>query len=844
MDERELAEALQRIEQRLDRLERFTRLAPEQQGVAEPPPAPAPPPTDAPPLSQAARTTLVSPVPSPPAAAPAGLPSSSGLSEQMVGGRMAAWVGAILVMIGVGVFLKYAYDHEWLGRFGPTERFIGATALAIALVTLGEFALRRWGRAAGAGLLCAGLGSLFVIAAAGTQPEVMLVFSPTGALGFSLGAVVLGALLAARSRLLVVGVVVLVGASLVPILTGALRLDRSIWPACYITAVLASGLALAQFVPSQAPLRGVASGIHLPMALLVLVGRSLPPALSQFFVGLWWAMIAAESVLSVLRRDGAVQRDGAPAGRSGTLESVLVTLATLVAIGASFFFAGAWSGWRDPWAWMPLAQGALCLVAAAQLGAVRTERSTAGLGRMVVTLAAMGGAAVLSAVALLLDPRSASVAWAVMGAGAVFAATRIASRGLIIAALAALAAAALTAAWLALGARWSGGGVQTTIPGLGASSLVFARGWWLPLGTTVAALFATHCLAPPAGSIATRSVAAILAVASFASLCAAVGTRGSALLVGILLPLWWSLGPAPVGDRFQRRAGAATATVLTCLCALAALWTLGGPNRIDLTSLAIAVLVGGGLMALSDLREPESRPRALLAAGMVLVGACGLLIMIGATQGDEARRSYAELSVVAALAAVVAIVLRMADRRTAALGTGVAVWSAVAWIVAAIVFGTLGGAASAPPMSNLSNATAALVLAALGSCMTRAMASGACAFLMVVLVAGTMDLERLVRSMDPAWEELVTARQAVRSVWWAVVAAAGVIAGFRWRITALRWFSLAILTVTAAKVLIVDLQRAATLARVAALVVVGLLLVGVSVIYARAERRLRAAATP
>ena len=77
------------------------------------------------------------------------------------------------------------------------------------------------------------------------------------------------------------------------------------------------------------------------------------------------------------------------------------------------------------------------------------------------------------------------------------------------------------------------------------------------------------------------------------------------------------------------------------------------------------------------------------------------------------------------------------------------------------------------------------------------------------------------------------------SLFWALLGAIAVVGGFWMRLPAPRWMGLLLLALTATKVLLFDMQGAATLWRVAALLGVGLLLVATSLIYGAVERRLR-----
>ena len=147
-------------------------------------------------------------------------------------------------------------------------------------------------------------------------------------------------------------------------------------------------------------------------------------------------------------------------------------------------------------------------------------------------------------------------------------------------------------------------------------------------------------------------------------------------------------------------------------------------------------------------------------------------------------------------------------------------------------------------MSNTTNATAAVVLAGLTVglwCRPGAALAGllACLLVGVLLTAGTQDLHRLVRGMDLTAGQAVTLRAAAVSLFWALLGAIAVVGGFWMRLPAPRWMGLLLLALTATKVLLFDMQGAATLWRVAALLGVGLLLVATSLIYGAVERRLR-----
>jgi len=120
---------------------------------------PSPPPT--PPVPEESLAALEIPEPSPrPAVAPdtplTAAPSSAPAQEEIppasahsrlslevrLGTRWLNWVGIVMTLIGVGFFLKYAYDNAWIG---PTGRLAIGALLGIVALGLGErFRRRDW----------------------------------------------------------------------------------------------------------------------------------------------------------------------------------------------------------------------------------------------------------------------------------------------------------------------------------------------------------------------------------------------------------------------------------------------------------------------------------------------------------------------------------------------------------------------------------------------------------------------------------------------------------------------------------------------------------------------------
>lgn len=97
-----------------------------------PPPQPAPVPPKIPPPEKEER---IAPPPQPPESSPLSL-------EMKVGTKWLNWVGIVMLLIGIGFFLKYAYDNAWIG---PTGRLAIGTIFGLVALGLGErFRKKDW----------------------------------------------------------------------------------------------------------------------------------------------------------------------------------------------------------------------------------------------------------------------------------------------------------------------------------------------------------------------------------------------------------------------------------------------------------------------------------------------------------------------------------------------------------------------------------------------------------------------------------------------------------------------------------------------------------------------------
>jgi uncharacterized membrane protein len=193
-----LERATRALATRLEALEAVSGSAPP---VAPPSPWSAPPP---PPVAEP------DPDPPPPAAPGATL-------EDLLGGRVLAWAGAVAVLTGIVLLLAIAVSHGWIGEGART---FTAAAISLALMGTGVWLQERRRRSdAALATVAAGIAGLFVTVAVGGPVYGVLPVAVAHTL--ALGAGALGAALAVRWAARGIGALGIIGALLAPVLAGA-----------------------------------------------------------------------------------------------------------------------------------------------------------------------------------------------------------------------------------------------------------------------------------------------------------------------------------------------------------------------------------------------------------------------------------------------------------------------------------------------------------------------------------------------------------------------------------------------------------------------------------------------
>lgn len=160
--------------------------------------------------------------------------------ERLLGRNWFAIIGAVALIVGIGFFLKLAFDNNWIG---DTGRIILGVVLGLGLVGVGEYAQRRvpvWAQpvtAAGAVILYLSIYAAFGLYQL-IRPDVALLFLAL--------VVAMAALLALRYESIVIALLGIIGAFLAPALLGADLPDVRLALA-YILVVDAGILAISTF---------------------------------------------------------------------------------------------------------------------------------------------------------------------------------------------------------------------------------------------------------------------------------------------------------------------------------------------------------------------------------------------------------------------------------------------------------------------------------------------------------------------------------------------------------------------------------------------------------------------
>jgi uncharacterized membrane protein len=383
--------------------------------------APAPPSPGASPVELA--PPLEAPAPDAPAwGAPSPAPRRGLDLEQRIGARWATWVGIVAILVGVALFLKWAFDNAFLG---PAARVALGLLAGVVMLGGGLFLHRRRDVPyLSEGLAGGGLGVLYLSLFAAHALYGLV--GPTSAFVAMFAVTLLGTAVAVASSRLITAVLAVLGGLLTPVLVQVDRPDERNLLA-YLLVLDALVLLTARFRTWPTLNRLAWVGTALLLLPTLLHEPEAPRPLTRLLL---------LSALFLIFLVVPLFREWTQGRRADQIDLVLV-----VANAAAYFWAvyGTLEAWRPSWeGGYALGLAVLYrLVAVDYASRVPDDRVTVALHEGVswtfLTLA----------IPLALDGQWVTVAWAVQGAMLLWLASRAPAR---VAAWGGLAALLLAAA--------------------------------------------------------------------------------------------------------------------------------------------------------------------------------------------------------------------------------------------------------------------------------------------------------------------------------------------------------------------------------------------------------------
>lgn len=214
--------------------------------------------------------------------------------ERLVGIKVFAVAGALIVIAGAAFFFKLAWDQGWLGRLPNEWKAISGALSGFALLICGDVVRRRFGTVAGTGLNAAGLGVLYATAYA-SHPTLQLFTRPTALALLALSSLI-GFVVAARSRSVAIACISMVGAYGAPFLLSTGDPPPLGFLPAYWIALMATGVGLAAAHGSVfAPARAIGWWFTLILGLGWTAWRGADhPLVGATFFAAFWAITHME----------------------------------------------------------------------------------------------------------------------------------------------------------------------------------------------------------------------------------------------------------------------------------------------------------------------------------------------------------------------------------------------------------------------------------------------------------------------------------------------------------------------------------------------------------------------
>lgn len=779
--------------------------------------------------------------------------------ESLVGGHWFAIAGGLVVLLGLVFFFQFAIREGWIQKISPAMRCGMGGMLGLGFLATGEFLKRKLNAWAAVGVSGAGVGALFISTLVAYSGFGLL--SPTAALVLIAASAAIGIVQSLRLNVLAVAHIALGGAAFAPLLLHTAQPNVNPLSAYYLV-LLVTGLLLAAIRGGTfGTLRWTSSASVMLTGAVCALQSSAIPWVWAVFAGVCGALMHVEQAYSGARLDAKENLDGEQA-TDGPRPSIVARMNTNLGEGVNLVLLFVATLWAVTLAtlmmntdatgpqWLPsAAAGVATLIGAFMLAGSATslrDMPSTRKGLIAISELTQTGALLIATVALALSNQVQLIAWLTLGAAAIVAGRSINWRPLRVfgAVLGLIASGRLLVYEPAFGGLFSGGVV---FHGLVLTSwtwlMVAASVLWVLVGLSVkrnadethaqlgvaAGLFGLLHLsaavlnvrAEPAAVMTywiVLSAALLAASKPLRAIMPKVAVLTMMLFVSLRLCLFepWSGQLVTGGTEFH---GLVLTTWTWLMAAAAVIWVLLG---LSLTSKRLEVAT------------------ALLGT----LGVGHLAASVLNSQTESASLMWYWMAMGAALLAARKPLRAMLPEASSLL---VAMAAMLAWAVAYVFSGWDESNAPVLMHPGLLGGLLNTALLCAGFWLCRGYAEAKSGKDQLALVTGlvALGLALMVTSLEVARSAAIltsdgTMRTAAVSIWWGVVALGLLVGGTVLHSAFARRAGLALLSIATAKAILLDTREVTAGWRAITVLVLGGLMLGVGVAYARIGKALDA----
>ena len=789
-------------------------------------------------------------------------PEHHGALEQTIGLKWAGWIGAVVLLIGAALGVKYAYDQHW---FGHLPLWVWPSMIAVcgfALIGAGEYVYRKVNVIPAASLFGAGVATLFLVSYIGHSYYDL--YSPGTAFVLMALTTLIGSAVAMRGKLVSIGVLSLIGGNVAPLVMGDTGAPHSTFMT-YLLMLQVIALTLAWWgrMPRWWALRGVSlDSVDLWMLGIVAAHRD---GMLPLWFGIGYAMLyQIEVIASAVRADRAPQKTRSVLHGGAVFVALVIGGLTAVVLGVL----------HDQSPWVRASWLIALSVVSAVVGLLVRNRQRKLTSSLAPSYAACATALVTLAVPVALNGMSVEIGWATLAIVAAAIARRVGSKmahlGAVVMWMLALLHLVLTLPAVDTFHTPPQEHIWLTIHGVQITSAMYLA-WGLALvGQILALLMSVDEVQSNQPAITVGAFASLIFLATS---IASLPVFGATFLV--IVYAWVLLGADRARPSMQWSMHgafvlvAATAkwfAVDTLGQRLSETWSAGRYLPVLNPLVGVGLLLAGSIVALHWIRS--AKPRAAGEKSHIWMIALFIIAWMGtfeierfvilnpavATPWRSAQFTQIAWTMWWTMCAAGGFVLaRSLDRDALPSARWAKLLPATMVMLAAkfVLFDALGWRV-------LHGATPALVVANI-QCLAAAMIIGALILLMVLGLPGSDEYSRELRIragfisaflalltlslevdrfFESAWASSALtdprlAKQVAFSILWSIFAVGCVGIGFRIRLASLRYLGLGLLAVTLLKVVTVDMAQVSKGYRALSFLGVGMLMLGTSVLYGK-----------